>query len=73
MSELINANQKFSIKKIDKETIVINIYDNDILASIIGEFNEKGHREGLWTYFYEDGSIKDKVEYKDGEKLTNPK
>ena len=40
MSELINANQKFSIKKIDKETIVINIYDNDILASIIGEFNE---------------------------------
>ncbi len=40
MSELINANQKFSIKKIDKETIVVNIYDNDILAAIIGEFNE---------------------------------
>ena len=40
MSELINANQKFSIKKIDKETIVINIYDNDILPSKIGEFNE---------------------------------
>ena len=40
MSELINANQKFSIKKIDKEKIVIKIYDNDILASIIGEFNE---------------------------------
>ena len=32
--------KNLSIKKIDKETIVITIYDNDILASIIGEFNE---------------------------------
>ena len=48
-------------------------YFEDGTPSAIGEFNEKGHREGLWTYFYEDGSIKDKVEYKDGEKLTNPK
>ena len=40
MSELTSGNQKYNIKKIDKETVIINIYENDILASIIGEFNE---------------------------------
>ena len=40
MSELTSGNQKYNIKKIDKQTVIINIYENDILASIIGEFNE---------------------------------
>ena len=40
MSELSKLNQKLNIKKIDKETINIQILDNNILLSIVGEFNE---------------------------------
>ena len=39
MSELSKLNQKLNIKKIDKETINIQILDNNILLSIVGEFN----------------------------------
>ena len=39
MSETIKLEQKLTIKKIDKETINIQILDNNILLSIIGEFN----------------------------------
>jgi len=39
MSETIKLEQKLTVKKIDKETINIQILDNNILLSIIGEFN----------------------------------
>jgi len=39
MSEISKLEQKLIIKKIDRETINIQILDNDILSSIVGEFN----------------------------------
>ena len=39
MSEISKLEQKLIIKKIDKETVNIQILDNNILLSIIGEFN----------------------------------
>ena len=39
MSEISKLEQKLIIKKIDKETINIQILDNNILLSIVGEFN----------------------------------
>ena len=39
MSEISKLEQKFIIKKIDKETVNIQILDNNILLAIIGEFN----------------------------------
>ena len=39
MSEISKLNQKVVIKKIDKETINIQVLKNDMLMSIVGEFN----------------------------------
>ena len=39
MSKIENLDQNYSIKKIDKETINIKVHNNDILISVIGEFN----------------------------------
>jgi phosphate starvation-inducible PhoH-like protein len=39
MSEISKLEKKITIKKIDKETINIRILDNNILSSIVGEFN----------------------------------
>ena len=39
MSEISKLEQKYKIKKIDNETVNIQILDNNILLSIIGEFN----------------------------------
>ena len=39
MSEINKLKQKIIIKKIDKETVNIQILDNNILLSIVGEFN----------------------------------
>tara|TARA_B100001057_G_scaffold236472_1_gene236744 strand:- start:755 stop:1756 length:1002 start_codon:yes stop_codon:yes gene_type:complete len=39
MSKIENFDQNYNIKKIDKETINIKIYNNDILVSVVGEFN----------------------------------
>ena len=39
MSKIENLDQNYSIKKIDKETINIKVHNNDILVSVIGEFN----------------------------------
>ena len=39
MSKIENLNQNYSFKKIDKETINIKVYNNDILMSVVGEFN----------------------------------
>ena len=39
MSEISKLKQKFKIKKIDEETVNIQIFDNNILLSIIGAFN----------------------------------
>jgi phosphate starvation-inducible PhoH-like protein len=39
MYELSKLEKKITIKKIDKETINIRILDNNILSSIVGEFN----------------------------------
>ena len=40
MSEISKLEQKLIIKKIDKETLNIQILDNNILSLIVGEFNE---------------------------------
>jgi phosphate starvation-inducible PhoH-like protein len=40
MSEITKLQQKLIIKKIDKETLSIQILDNNILSLIVGEFNE---------------------------------
>ncbi len=39
MSEISKLKQSFSIKKIDSETSNIQVFDNDILMAILGEFN----------------------------------
>ena len=39
MSKISKLEQKLIIKKIDKETVSIQILDNNILLSIVGEFN----------------------------------
>jgi phosphate starvation-inducible PhoH-like protein len=39
MSEISKLEQKLIIKKIDKETTNIQIFDNNILLQIVGEFN----------------------------------
>ena len=39
MSETSKLNQTIIIKKIDKETVTIQILDNNILSSVVGEFN----------------------------------
>ena len=39
MSKIENFDQNYSLKKIDKETINIKVHNNDILISVVGEFN----------------------------------
>ena len=39
MSEISKIDKKFTIKKIDKETLNIQISDNNLLSSLVGEFN----------------------------------
>ncbi|MGA0140308.1 MAG: PhoH family protein [Pelagibacteraceae bacterium] len=39
MSEISKIDKKFTIKKIDKETLNIQILDNNLLSSLVGEFN----------------------------------
>ena len=39
MSKIENLDQTYSLKKIDKETINIKVHNNDILISVVGEFN----------------------------------
>ena len=40
MSKIENLDQNYSIKKVDRETINIKVYNNDILVSVVGEFNK---------------------------------
>ena len=40
MSQISKTDQKLLVKKIDKKTINVQIFDNDMLASIVGEFNK---------------------------------
>ena len=40
MLEAKNLNKEISIKKIDNETSNIKIFNNEILAEIVGEFNK---------------------------------
>ncbi len=39
MSKIENLDQNYSLKKIDKETVNIKVHNNDILISVVGEFN----------------------------------
>tara|TARA_B100000579_G_scaffold190842_1_gene155873 strand:- start:1080 stop:2081 length:1002 start_codon:yes stop_codon:yes gene_type:complete len=39
MSEISELNQSFTSKKIDKETFNIQIFNNNILMAVVGEFN----------------------------------
>tara|TARA_B100000686_G_C16623413_1_gene880471 strand:- start:174 stop:1184 length:1011 start_codon:yes stop_codon:yes gene_type:complete len=43
MLEARNLNKQVSIKKIDKQTTNIKIFDNEILMAIVGEFNKNLH------------------------------
>ena len=40
MSEISKLKENFLIKNIDKETVNISINDNDMLMSIVGEFDQ---------------------------------
>ena len=40
MSEISKLDQNWIIKKIDNETININISDNEMLMSIVGQFDQ---------------------------------
>ena len=65
MSKISKLEQKITIKKIDKETVNIQILDNNILLSIIGEFNVNlVHLEKLTktTLFFRGNSITAKGE-----------
>ena len=39
MSEINKLKESYSIKKIDKETINLKIFNNNLLMSIVGPFN----------------------------------
>tara|TARA_B100001564_G_scaffold320593_1_gene298653 strand:+ start:2453 stop:3454 length:1002 start_codon:yes stop_codon:yes gene_type:complete len=39
MSKIENLDQNYSLKKIDRETINIKVHSNDVLISVVGEFN----------------------------------
>jgi phosphate starvation-inducible PhoH-like protein len=60
MSEITKLEQKIIIKKIDKETLNIQIFDNNILSLIVGEFNEnlkKLEKLTKTTLFFRGNSI----------------
>ena len=40
MSEIINLEQNLTIKKIDKQSINIQFFKNEILSSLVGAFNQ---------------------------------
>ncbi len=40
MSKLENLDQNYILKKIDKETVNIKVHSNDLLISLVGEFNK---------------------------------
>ena len=40
MSELTKLNQNLIVKKIDKETVNLQITDNEILLSVVGQFDQ---------------------------------
>ena len=60
MFEISKLEQKLIIKKIDKETLNIQILDNSILSSIVGQFNEnlkKLEKLTKTTLFFRGNSI----------------
>ena len=60
MSEISKLEQKLIIKKIDKETLNIQILDNNILSLIVGQFNEnlkKLEKLTKTTLFFRGNSI----------------
>ena len=40
MSELTKLNQNLIIKKIDKETVNVQLTDNEMLMAIVGQFDQ---------------------------------
>ena len=40
MSKIENLDQKYNLKKVDDETTNIQVFNNDILISVVGEFNK---------------------------------
>ena len=40
MSEISKIDQNLTIKKIDKETVNVQITDNEMLMSIVGQFDQ---------------------------------
>ena len=40
MSEISKIRSKFNYKKIDKETVNLQITDNEMLMSIVGQFDQ---------------------------------
>ena len=40
MSEISKLDRNLSIKKIDKDTVVVHINDNEMLMTIVGQFDQ---------------------------------
>ena len=60
MSEISKVEQSFSIKKIDKESANIQVFDNNILMAVIGEFNsnlKELEKKTNTTLFFRGNSI----------------
>ena len=60
MSEISNLSQNIKVKKIDKETINVQVLNNNMLMAIVGQFNQNLiHLEKLTksTIFFRGNSI----------------
>ncbi len=74
MSKLENLDQNYSIKKIDKETINIKVHSNDILVTVVGEFNSNLNELEKLTQtkiFFRGNSITIKGSHDDINKASN--
>ncbi len=73
MSKIQNLDQTYSIKNIDKETLNIKVYNNEILISIVGEFNKNLNQLEKLTktkIFFRGNSITIKGEKESIEKVS---
>ena len=73
MSKIQNLDQSYSLKKIDKETINIKVHNNDILISLVGEFNKNLNELEKLTktkIFFRGNSITIKGSYNDIHKTS---
>ena len=73
MSKIQNLDQTYSIRNIDKETLNIKVYNNEILIAIVGEFNKNLNKLETLTktkIFFRGNSITIKGEKESIEKVS---